>query len=123
VVVAFPDIEAPPAWYFRWGIAAPERARIEGHGVGAIRHCEFTTGSFVEPITVWDEPRLLAFDVVDDPPPMTELSIYAHIDAPHVDGFFRSRKGQFRLEPLPNGGTLLEALQLIVGSADECVVQ
>ena len=24
--------------------------------VGAVRHCIFSTGPFVEPITVWDEP-------------------------------------------------------------------
>jgi uncharacterized membrane protein YhaH (DUF805 family) len=107
VVVAFPDIEAPPAWYFRWGIAAPERARIEGHGVGAVRHCEFTTGSFVEPITVWDEPRRLAFDVTEQPAPMFELSPYRHLHPPHLDISFRSTKGEFRLEALPNGGTRL----------------
>jgi uncharacterized membrane protein YhaH (DUF805 family) len=107
VVVAFPDIEAPPAWYFRWGIAAPERARIEGHGVGAVRHCEFTTGSFVEPITVWDEPHRLAFDVTDQPAPMFELSPYHHLHPPHLDVSFRSTKGEFRLEALPNGGTRL----------------
>ncbi|MBK7945761.1 MAG: hypothetical protein IPJ85_10820 [Flavobacteriales bacterium] len=53
-------------------------------------------------------PRLLAFDVAEDPPPMTELSIYDHIDAPHIDGFFRSRRGQFKLEVKPDGSTALE---------------
>ena len=46
-VVAFPDIQSRPEWFFRWGIAAPERARIVGQGVGAVRYCEFTTGQFV----------------------------------------------------------------------------
>ena len=39
------------------GIAYPLRATISGRGVGAVRRCEFSTGAFVEPITVWDEPR------------------------------------------------------------------
>ncbi|HEU4892448.1 MAG TPA: hypothetical protein VFT47_12915, partial [Vicinamibacterales bacterium] len=55
-VVSFREIERAPAWYFRAGLAYPLRARLDGTGVGAVRHCEFTTGTFVEPITVWDEP-------------------------------------------------------------------
>ena len=31
--------------------------------VEAIRHGEFTTGAFVEPITAWEEPTRLALDV------------------------------------------------------------
>src|SRR5262245_11855522 len=73
-VVEFPELPAERPWYFRLGIACPERARIEGQGVGAVRYCEFSTGAFVEPITVWNEPRRLAFDVTEQPPPMFELS-------------------------------------------------
>ena len=107
-LVAFSRMEEPDELLFRAGISYPVEARIEGTGVGACRYCWFNTGPFVEPITVWDEPHLLAFDVVDDPPPMTELSIYEHVHAPHVDGFFRSRNGQFKLTALDHGGTLLE---------------
>jgi len=106
-VVAFPEITSEPAWYFRWGIASPLRARIEGEGVGAVRHCEFTTGAFVEPITVWDEPRHLAFDVTEQPEPMFELTPYRHIHPPHLKGSFRSTRGEFVLEPLAEGGTRL----------------
>ena len=107
-VVQFGEIKAPLAWYFRGGIAYPIRATIEGSGVGAIRRCEFSTGAFVEPITVWDEPRRLAFGVAEQPPPLTELSIYSKVYAPHIDGYFRSDRGEFRLVPLTNGGTRLE---------------
>ena len=109
-VVAFPEIPASnfPAWYFRLGVAYPIRARIDGTGVGAVRRCEFSTGDFVEPITAWDPPRLLAFDVVENPPTMSELSPWAEVLAPHLDaGIFRSERGEFRLEPLPDGGTRL----------------
>jgi hypothetical protein len=106
-VVGFSDITAEPAWYFRAGIAAPLRARIDGQGVGAVRRCEFTTGSFVEPITVWDPPHHLAFDVTEQPAPMLELSPYQHVDAPHLDGAFRSQRGEFILEALPGGRTRL----------------
>ena len=108
-VVEFPDLAEPEDWFFRLGIACPMRARIEGHGVGAIRYCEFTTGSFVEPITTWDQPRHLAFDVTSQPDPMRELSPYRHVHPPHLgDQLLKSRRGEFRLVPLPGGRTLLE---------------
>jgi uncharacterized membrane protein YhaH (DUF805 family) len=107
-VVQFGEIEAPLPWYFRVGIAYPVSATINGHGVGAIRRCEFSTGAFIEPITVWDEPRRLAFGVVEQPAPLTELSIYSKVYAPHVNGFFRSHQGEFRLIALANGGTRLQ---------------
>jgi len=96
-VVAFPKITEPADGIFRFGIAYPIEARIEGKGVGAIRHCVFSTGSFVEPITAWQEPSLLAFDVRSSPPPMEELSLYEHIEAPHLHGHMVSHRGQFRL--------------------------
>lgn len=107
-LVAFSRMDGPDELLFRAGISYPVEARIEGTGVGACRYCQFNTGPFVEPITTWDEPDLLAFDVLEYPPPMTEFSIYARIDAPHVEGYFQSRRGQFRLETLPDGATLLE---------------
>jgi len=107
-VVDFPEITETPAWFFRLGIACPQRARIDGQGVGAVRHCEFTTGAFVEPITIWDEPRHLAFDVTEQPEPMFELTPYRHIHPPHLKGSFRSTRGEFRLVELADGRTRLE---------------
>jgi hypothetical protein len=107
-VIKFPDLPEPEEWYFRAGIACPQRARIGGQGVGATRYCEFTTGTFVEPITAWDAPRRLAFDVTDQPEPMFELSPYRHVHPPHLDGFLRSNRGEFLLIRLPTGGTRLE---------------
>jgi uncharacterized membrane protein YhaH (DUF805 family) len=106
-VVAFPDLAPPEEWHFRLGIAYPERARIEGEGVGAVRYCEFSTGAFVEPITDWSPPRRLAFDVVEQPAPMFELTPYRHIHPPHLDFGMRSNRGEFLLEPLPGGRTRL----------------
>ncbi|HEX3771216.1 MAG TPA: DUF805 domain-containing protein [Polyangiaceae bacterium] len=106
-VVGFSDLDEPPQWFFRLGIAYPKRARIEGAGVGAVRRCEFSTGAFVEPITVWQPPERLAFDVTSQPPSMTEWSPYGAIHAPHVEGYMVSRGGEFDLERLPGGRTLL----------------
>jgi hypothetical protein len=52
-VVSFSEIPPPTEWMFRTGIAYPIRAEIQGTGVGAERHCVFSTGAFVEPIEVW----------------------------------------------------------------------
>ncbi len=107
-VVSFSELPPPHQLVFRTGIAYPVRARIEGTGPGAIRHCEFSTGAFVEPITAWDPPKRLAFDVASQPPPMQEWSPYRQVHPPHLDGYLKSRRGEFRLIPLPNGRTRLE---------------
>ena len=107
-VVDFPDLPPPKEWYFRTGIACPQRARIVGEGVGAVRHCEFTTGTFVEPITVWEPGQRLAFNVTEQPAPMFELSPYRHVHPPHLDGYLRSNRGEFRLIAMADGRTRLE---------------
>jgi len=107
-VVQFPPLPEQRAWYFRLGIACPLSATIDGSGIGAVRHCIFTTGTFVEPITVWQPGQRLAFDVSEQPAPMRELSPYGHIHAPHLDGYLKSLRGEFRLVALPNGRTRLE---------------
>ncbi len=107
-VVHFPDLPPDTDWFFRLGVASPQRARIEGQGVGATRYCEFTTGAFVEPITVWDPPQRLAFNVTDQPAPMFELSPYDDLHPPHLDGFMRSNRGEFKLIALDGGRTRLE---------------
>lgn len=107
-VVSFTDLPEPTEWVFRTGVAYPTRAEIRGKGIGAIRHCNFSTGCFIEPIEVWDEPRLLKFSVTSNPPPMKEISFYPDLHPPHLDGYLVSRRGQFHLIPLPGGRTLLE---------------
>lgn len=107
-VIGFPPLPPPSRWPFALGIAYPERARIEGRGVGAVRYCEFSTGAFVEPITRWEEPSRLSFDVADQPEPMQEWSPYEAVNAPHLLNGLHSRRGEFRLTALPGGRTLLE---------------
>lgn len=107
-VVAFTELPAPTEFLFRLGIAYPLRAEMFGSGPSAVRHCVFSTGPFVEPIEVWDEPRLLRFGVTQNPPPMEEWTPYEHVHPPHLDGFLASERGQFQLVALPDGGTRLE---------------
>ena len=107
-VVSFSEITEPRDWVLRTGIAYPIKARIDGRGPGAIRHCIFTTGEFVEPIEVWDADHLLRFSVTQQPEPMEELSPYPRLKTPHLDGYFRTQEGELRLTALPGGKTLLQ---------------
>jgi hypothetical protein len=107
-VIEFPPLGAPTEFIFKSGIAYPIDAQISGQGVGAIRHCNFSTGSFIEPITVWDKEKLLKFDVDSQPEPLKELTFYRQIHPNHLHGYWISKGGQFKLTALPNGHTLLE---------------
>ena len=106
-VIEFPQLQEPEEFIFKTGIAYPINATIDGNGVGAIRHCNFTTGSFIEPVTVWNKPELLCFDVLQQPEPMRELSPY-NIRPNHLHGYFVSKKGQFKLIRLTDHRTKLE---------------
>jgi hypothetical protein len=106
-VIRFPDLPPPTEAMFRAGISCPMGAAITGTGVGAERRCLFTTGEFVEPITVWDEPRHLAFDVESQPEPMFEMTPFRHVHPPHLKESFVSTRGEFRLLPMVDGRTRL----------------
>jgi hypothetical protein len=105
-VVAFPQIEKEPEGILKLGFAYPINAQIDGSGVGAVRYCNFNTGPFVEPITTWQEPDLLAFDVKEQPQPMIETTPYGELHTGHME-YIRSQKGQFRLYE-KDGKTVLE---------------
>lgn len=99
-VIAFPPLAPPTEPIFRTGVAYPVRADIAGAGVGAIRYCVFSTGAFVEPIRAWQPGRLLAFDISAMPDPMRELTPYGTARPPHLDGYLRTTRGEFRLIPI-----------------------
>jgi hypothetical protein len=107
-LITFNEIAPPEEWIFKTGVAYPVDAKISGYGVGAIRRCNFTTGSFIEPITVWNEPSVLKFDVLRQPVPLSELSFYKSVNAPHLEGYFESVRGQFLLPETADHKTLLE---------------
>ncbi len=106
-VVEFSELPPPTEPLFKLGIAYPIRAEIQGRGPGAVRNCIFSTGPFVEPIEVWDEPCLLKFSVRSNPAPLDEWTPYRDLHPPHMHGFLVSERGQFQLTPLPGGRTLL----------------
>jgi len=91
-------IDEPLALPFRLGVAYPIRGDVEGEGVGAVRHGEFSTGVAVERVTEWAANRKLAFVVETDIPAMREMSPYEHVHAPHVVGYFTTSLTSFELE-------------------------
>jgi hypothetical protein len=107
-VVTFNKINEPIDWIFKTGISYPTDATIKGTGEGAIRYCNFTTGSFVEPITTWNEPNLLQFDVKEQPIPMNEFNPFWNIHPQHLNGYFKSYKGQFKLTEISKNKTEIE---------------
>jgi len=106
-VVHMGPIPAPPAAPFRWGLAYPKSGSIHGGGVGAIREGVFSTGVAYERVTEWDPVKHLSFIVLSDPPTMRELSPYRKVNAPHVNGYFRTLDARFTITKLLNGHTLL----------------
>jgi hypothetical protein len=104
----FDNLPAPDFWLFRNGVAYPLGAKTFGKGVGSERHCLLSTGDMREVVEQWVPNRLLRFRVLETPACMTEVSIYGHIDTPHLHGYYECEEGEFRLTPLPNGDTLLE---------------
>jgi uncharacterized membrane protein YhaH (DUF805 family) len=110
-VIAFPPLPAPHVGLddllHSSRVAVPLRATIDGEGVGAVRRCEFTTGTFVEPIVVWDPGHELSFGVTSQPDPMRELTLWDNVRPPHLDGYLQTTRGQFLLEPLAGGKTRL----------------
>ncbi|MFO1518407.1 MAG: hypothetical protein U1F57_01885 [bacterium] len=108
-IIGFTEIPPPTEWLFRYGIAYPIRAKLDGQGVGAVRHCVFSTGEFVEPIEKWEEARWLKFSVSSQPAPMQEWTPYRNIHPVHLENYLRSTGGQFVLVPLDGGRTRVEA--------------
>ena len=105
-VIEFPPIDDAPTGIMRLGFAYPTDATINGSGVGAIRHCNFNTGAFVEPITAWEAPTHLAFDVREQPPIMIETGLFGSFQTAHLT-YLRSQHGQFRLYE-KDGQTVVE---------------
>jgi hypothetical protein len=102
-------LDLPPAkeWMFRTGIAHPLNIRTEGDGVGARRFCNLSTGAMPERVTVWDEHRVLAFEVIETPPTMHEFNPFGQPNPHHLTGFYECLEGRFTLEPLRDGTTRL----------------
>lgn len=106
LVVDVTEIPPDGQVWSRLGMATFRRAWTEGQGVGAIRYCEFDTGLAREPVEAWEPPHRLKLRVETTPTPLKELSIYEHLHAPHLKGYYEVRSAEFELKPI-SGGTRL----------------
>ena len=106
-VIHLASVPKPESVIFH-SVAYPIRTSLAGSGLGARRKCVFSTGSIVEPITIWKPGRELRFSVVSQPPLMRELTPYSDVHPPHLKlEYLRSREGQFTLTRQADGTTLL----------------
>lgn len=72
------------------------------------RLCRLSTGDMPEVIEEVRANRYLRFRVLKTPASMRELNPFGEVNSPHLHGYYTSKKGEFRLTPLPGGRTLLE---------------
>jgi hypothetical protein len=105
-LIAFDDIPPSDEWLFRLGVAQPIHAIINGTGIGALRTCLFSTGTFVERVDGWEENRYFAFSVVSGAEAMREFSPY-DIHPRHLDGYFVPQNAEFHLISNSDGTTTL----------------
>lgn len=94
----------------KMGLAYPERGELLGSGIGAVRHGYFSTGEAQEKVTEWQPGRTLGFVVLRQPPAMTEMSPYAHVHAPHLNGYFETGETRFEIEPITSNTSKLTIL-------------
>lgn len=106
-VVEFDTIREEASGIFRFGIACPTHAELREENGQLVRYCHFSTGPFVEPITLMNAPHDLHFDVRSQPDPMSELNPFGEVKPPHLSDQFRSEKGAFQLTRIDSTNTLL----------------
>lgn len=106
-VLEFDTIQEKQSGIFRLGIACPVSAVLRAENGELLRYCNFTTGAFVEPITDFQAPVLLGFDVQSQPDAMSELNPFGEVHPPHLEHTFKSVRGQFQLEAVSDSKTRL----------------
>ena len=108
-VVRVSEMPAPRELLFRVGVSYPLSATLDEDRIGAVRRCEFNTGTALETVTRYDAPSHFAFHIDSQPDPLREQTLYHTVRQPHLDGYVRNQEGIFDLETLPNGKTLVRA--------------
>ena len=105
-VPAISPSELTPTWAQRIGFPRPIEATLSYKGVGGIRHASFERGLlFIETVTVWEPQQRLAFSIKADSEHIPPTTFDEHVT---IGGrYFDVLDGEYRLEPLPNGDTLL----------------
>jgi hypothetical protein len=96
--------ELAPSFAHRIGFPRPIAARLDGEGVGAVRHATFEGGVvFVERVTAWAPGRSLAFTIDAGAVPPTTFDQHVAVGGRYFDVL----EGRYRIEPLADGRVAL----------------
>jgi len=102
-VAPIQDSELPHAWTTTIGFPKPDRATLSFEGVGGVRHATFKGGVlFIETIDQWEPGRRLAFAIHPEQIPSGTLDEHVTVGGQYFDVL----RGEYTLEPLPNGTRL-----------------
>lgn len=98
--------ELHTTWAQRIGFPRPVEATLSYEGIGGVRHASFERGLlFLETVTAWDPGHRLAFTIKADTEHIPPTTLDEHVT---IGGrYFDVLDGEYALEPLPNGDTLL----------------
>ncbi len=105
-VPAIAPSELHETWAQRIGFPRPIEATLSYEGVGGVRHASFERGlMFIETVNAWEPEKRLAFGIKADTANIPPTTLDEHVT---IGGrYFDVLDGEYRLEPLPNGDTLL----------------
>ena len=94
--------ELQPSWSHRIGFPDPIAATLSYEGVGGVREASFAGGVlFIETVDVWEPEHRLAFSIHPQTAQIPNKTLDEHVT---VGGpYFDVLRGEYRIEPLPNG--------------------
>ena len=89
---------------YRIGFPRPVEARLDGEGVGAVRHATFEGGvTFVERVTEWEENRSLGFTIDASAVPSATFDRHVAVGGRYFDVL----SGRYQIEPVGPGRVVL----------------
>jgi hypothetical protein len=94
--------ELQTSWSHRIGFPDPIAATLSYEGVGGVRRASFDGGVlFIETVDIWEPQHWLAFSIHPETAqiPNTTLDEHVTVGGPYFDVL----RGEYRIEPLPNG--------------------
>ncbi len=106
-VRAIAPSELRASWANIIGFPRPVEATLSYEGVGGVRNASFERGlNFIETVIDWNRGKRIAFTIAADTAAIPATTLDAHVT---VGGrFFDVLTGEYQLEPLANGDTLLQ---------------
>jgi hypothetical protein len=108
-VPAIAPTELRPNWTHRIGFPRPIEATLSYEGAGGVRHASFERGLlFIETITAWEPQHRIAFSIKADSAHIPTTTLDEHVT---IGGrYFDVLDGEYTLEPLANGDTMLHLI-------------